>query len=203
MARTCTCDGVCACVITAGDGLLVTGSGTSNDPYVVQSKYEGTVVQGQDTATLNVTVTGSGPASDPYVVSGDVTMPMSALTDVAAQSPADGDTLVWLVDHWESQPPSTVPPGAVSTAQGLSGDGSQSNPLGVRVSGVWGIAPLDQYGSDSTVGTPVYVDSNGEVRAEPRPTTVENSERVAGYEVVVSETDPGNPATDRIWIQPV
>lgn len=203
MARTCNCDGVCSCIITAGDGMQVTGSGTANDPYVVGSKYEGTTLAVEDTATVNMSLSGSGPAGDPYVISADATVPMSGLTDVSAGSPNDGDTLVWLVDHWEAQPPSTVPPGAVSTSQGLSGDGSQSNPLGVRVSGVWGVDPLDQYGSDSTTGTPVYIDSNGEVRAEPRPTTVENSERVAGYEVVVSETDPGNPATDRIWIQPV
>lgn len=203
MARTCTCDGVCSCVITAGDGVQVTGSGTRNDPYTIESLYEGTTITVDDTATLDMTVTGSGPVGDPYVISGDVVMPMSALTDVNSAGANDGDTLIWSVDHWEAQPPSTVPPGAVSTAQGLSGDGSQAAPLGVRVSGSWGVAPLDQYGSDSTVGQPVYIDSAGELRAEPRPDTVPNSERVAGYEVVVSETDPGNPAADRIWIQPV
>lgn len=38
---------------------------------------------------------------------------------------------------------------------------------GSAASGVWGTAPLDKYGSDTLQGRPVYVDANGQLRAEP------------------------------------
>lgn len=38
---------------------------------------------------------------------------------------------------------------------------------GNAASGVWGVAPLDKYGADSLVGRAVYVDSRGQLRAEP------------------------------------
>lgn len=38
-------------------------------------------------------------------------------------------------------------------------------------SGVWGTAPLDKYGSDSTIGTPTYIDSAGKSRIRPMELT--------------------------------
>lgn len=191
MARNCNCDGVCQCRIVSGGGVNIGGSGTSNDPYVISA--DPTVpLDAVDTPTVNMELSGDGTTGDPYVLSSEATVSMGDLTDVTAPGPADGDTLVWSVDHWQPQPPSTVPPGSVSTGTGLAGDGSQANPISVRTSGTWGIPPLDTYGTDDTIGAPTYIDSEGNIRTLPQP-----------YEFVVSETDPGNPATNRIWIQPV
>src|SRR5699024_9736748 len=112
----------------------------------------------------------------PYNLTAEATLALDDLTDVSTANRNDGDTLTWVTDHWEALPPSTVPPGAVSTDQGLSGDGSQSSPLSVRASGTWGVAPLDSYGSDDLTGQPIYIDSEGNLRAEPKRDTVPNSE---------------------------
>jgi hypothetical protein len=55
----------------------------------------------------------------------------------------------------------------VNVSDGIDGVGSIGDPLVLKVSGTWGTAPLDTYGSDSTVGAPVYIDSAGEVRSQP------------------------------------
>lgn len=204
MARNrCTCDGLCSCQIVGGEGIDVTGSGSATDPYRVDSTASGGNLTVQDTGTVDLTLSGDGSRKTPYHLSAQATVALNDLTDVETTGRNDGDTLTWVTDHWEALPPSTVPPGAVSTGQGLSGDGSQANPLNVRASGTWGVAPLDDYGSDSRVGQPVYIDADGNLRAEPKRDTAPNAEKINGYEIVVSETDPGNPASNRIWIQPV
>lgn len=204
MARNCTCDGVCQCAIIGGEGIVVEGSGNATDPYVVALESGGNQIQVDDTPTVDLNLDGDGSTEAPYTLTAEATVAFSDLTDVEVSgTPNDGDTPVWSVDHWEAQPPSTVPPGAVSTGDGLAGDGSAANPLAVRVSGTWGVPPLDGYGADPSVGQPTYLDDNGDIRVEPKREVAPDSERISGYEVVVSETDPGNPAADRIWIQPV
>jgi hypothetical protein len=173
MARTCSCTGVCNCIVLSGDGIEVTGVGTAVDPYVVAAIRD-TVVQGSDTTTVSVQVVGSGIEADPYIVSADATVRMTDLVDVDDPDgpPDDGDVPVWNSDHWEFAPPPTVPPGAVNVGAGLIGDGSSPNPLTVAVSGQWGVAPLDDLGPDSTIGAPIYVDSAGNLRAWAGDATV-------------------------------
>lgn len=166
----CDCSGsTCSCVVIAGSGATVTGAGTVNNPYIVSAGGDiGERIVVSDTATIDMMASGSATVDDPLVISANATVGMDDLTDVEAASPAAGDTITWNGSAWVTGPPAVVPPGAVNVGAGLAGNGSVEDPVRAAVSGVWGTAPLDIYGDDSTVGLAIYVDANGQLRAEPR-----------------------------------
>lgn len=172
MAR-CGCSGSsgCSCVVTGGAGVEVSGSGTGPDPYVIDAT--GTSITGTigvtDTSTVDLTLTGSGSVSDPYNLSADAALEVADLTDVATGAPATGDTLLWDGTQWVYGPPSAGGGGAVvTTTAPISGDGSVASPLGLATSGTWGTAPLNVYGTNTLLGSPIYLDANGQVRSQPR-----------------------------------
>ena len=176
MAR-CSCSGsTCNCLIVAGEGVNVTGSGTPTNPYVVASEVTdfASVFQVNDTVSVNLSMIGRGTVGDPLILSAVASQRLIDLSDVGDEfGPINGDVPVWVgggTGHWEFQPPPTTPPGAVNTGPGLDGDGSIGDVLQVAVSGTWGVGPLSGLGSDSTVGLEVYIDSAGELRARPTAT---------------------------------
>ena len=147
MAR-CRCNaGTCSCTIEGGRGITALGMGTAQDPLILSRD--------------NV------PASD---VDGLTT---DALTDVDATNRQDGYVQAWDAANGKVvyAPPVTAAPGAVATGPGLDGDGSSGDPLVVGVDGSWGAEELSLFGSDDSVGQPLYVDSSGKVRATPEPVT--------------------------------
>lgn len=169
----CGCAGTsgCSCVVTGGNGIAVNGSGTGADPYVVDSI--GTSITGaisvSDTATVDLTLGGSGSLADPYVLSADADLSLSDLQDAPAGTPATGDVMIWNGTDWVFGPPSSGGGGAtVITGNGISGDGSIGAPVVLNPAGTWGTAPLDGFGANTTLGAPVYVDENGQVRSQPR-----------------------------------
>jgi len=171
MAR-CGCSGsTCSCLVTAGSGVAVSGTGTEANPYVIDvvgSDIAGTFAVA-DTSTVDMNLAGSGSTADPYVLSATATLALTALSDITSGDvPASGDVPVWNGSTWDFQPPPTTPPGAVNVGAGLSGDGSAPAPLAVATSGTWGVAPLDSFGSNTLLGAPTYIDSNGQVRTLPR-----------------------------------
>lgn len=130
MAR-CGCSGTtCSCVVI-GEGLVaVSGSGSAANPYRVSVEQAITV---QDTATLDLTVTGSGGAGDPYILSGDVAMDLADLGDVDTAGVA-GEVLALQGDgSFALNPPSTATPGAITTGDGIEGDGSGGDPLTITL----------------------------------------------------------------------
>lgn len=171
MAR-CGCSGsTCSCLIVAGAGTAVSGTGTEGNPYVID--VTGSDIAGTfsvlDTASVDLTLDGSGSTADPYVLSAAATIAMTGLSDVlAGDIPATGDVPVWNGTAWHFAPPPTTPPGAVNTGPGLTGDGSAPDPLTVAASGTWGTAPLDGFGANDLLGAPTYIDSAGQVRTLPR-----------------------------------
>lgn len=69
MAR-CGCAGQsCGCLVISGVGATVSGSGTSQDPYVIS--LQGSRLSVIDTSTINLTLTGTGEATSPYVLRAD------------------------------------------------------------------------------------------------------------------------------------
>lgn len=164
----CDCQGgLCSCVIISGEGAEVTGGGTSTNPYIVS--MAGDLIQRitvVDTDTVDMEANGAGTVSDPLILSSHAKISMDGLTDVTAPAPALGDSLVWDGSQWVSQPPAVVPPGTVNVGPGLIGTGAIETPLAAATSGVWGTPPLT--GDDSTAGLAIYVDVNGQLRAEPR-----------------------------------
>lgn len=173
MAKCCSQD-VCSCLIHSGDGITVTGSGSPTDPYVVTANFPdfSQSLTVTDTNTLNLSLRGSGTPQDPFALQGDVVMALVDLSDVQdIGGPAAGDVPLWVgstaTGHFEFGPPPANPAGSVNVSVGLSGTGAAATPIEVNVSGVWGVAPLDAFGPDSTVGLEVYVDSANKLRARP------------------------------------
>lgn len=71
MARNCGCAGAsCGCLLVAGAGMIITGIGTADDPYVFSTQIAnlGQAIQFQDTTSINFTTTGTGTVGDPMVV---------------------------------------------------------------------------------------------------------------------------------------
>jgi hypothetical protein len=163
----CSCSGTCSCLILAGAGVTVDGSGQANDPYILTVDAIGGVFKVQDTATVDLTASGAGTADDPFTLSAKALVTLVGLVDRdPSRDPQVGDTPIWQSSgNWKFGPPPVAPAGAVNVGDGLGGTGALDDPLVVATSGTWGTAPLD--GLDSTLGQLIYVDVNGQLRAQP------------------------------------
>lgn len=161
MARNCTCNETCNCVIVAGENVQVEGVGTGLNPYTISAEVEPTQILGADTASVDVTIVGAGSAVDPYIVSAVATVALTELTDVEPGAPELGESPTWDGTQWVYATPS-VAPGSVSASDGLTGDGSALDPLRVLVSGEYGTSPIV---GDQDSGALVYLDSAGLLRA--------------------------------------
>lgn len=171
----CCSSSKCSCILQEGTGINITGSGTTNDPYVI----EATLIDLQnflrvaDTPTVNLTLTGSGTEENPLELRAYATMRITDLLDVddPGSGPSVGESLVWVGagadGHWEFDTLPPAPAGAVNAEDGISGDGTIGDPLTIEFSGVWGVGDLAGLGGDSTIGLPIYLDSNGDIRAKP------------------------------------
>lgn len=169
----CGCSGSCDCLIEGGPGITVEGLGTVEQPYEIsaESAMLSQSLHLVDSSTVAWTTTGQGDVGDPLVVEADATLRLTDLTDVQG-APASGQVPVWQNNHWEFMAPPVVPPGAVNVSHGIGGVGSAAQPLALATPLDFGVAEaghqgLEHYGTDSTFGQPVYVDSNGKVRAAP------------------------------------
>jgi hypothetical protein len=180
MAKGCCDQTTCSCLIVGGDGIAVSGSGTLTNPYVITADLPDFAqsLTVRDTTSVNLTLTGSGQVEDPFVLQANATLRLTALADVddPEGGPDVGDVPVWVGvgadGHWEFDIPPVAPAGAVNATGGIAGIGSVGSPLLVKVSGVWGVAPLNTLGSDPDIGLEIYLDSSGELRARPGVGTV-------------------------------
>lgn len=171
MAR-CSCNGSqCNCLVISGEGTIVTGSGHPSDPYVITNTGIRDALKVTDTQTVDLAINGAGVQNDPYLLSAVAKLRLlHDMVDMGVGQTADpGDTIIVQVDGtWHLGPPPVTPAGAVNTRGGIQGDGTFTAPIEVAVSGTWGLPPLDGLGADSTIGTVIYVDSAGQVRAAPQ-----------------------------------
>jgi len=130
----------CACKINAGEGIGISGSGSTQDPFVVTSEREFTVA---DNSVFNLTITGQGTAADPWVMTVQyaATAKLDDIPDVNAPTPPNGYVLTWQTSSstWIASPPTTAPTGAVSHDNSLQGDGSVGAPLNVKTDTARGI----------------------------------------------------------------
>lgn len=223
-------DAGCSCVIKAGSGVSVSGSGSSSNPFVIDAEnalFDSFSVR--DTDSVNLTLTGLGTPDNRFVLSADATLKLTALADVndPQGGPAVGDVPVWVgagaAGHWEFQPPPAVPAGSVNVGPGIQGTGAAGSPISVKVIGTSSGGP--------TTGLEVYVDSAGNLRALPptaqsvdwstitnKPATFPPSAHthnytdilnrssildvggVGGHQFYIQTADPGAVADGSVWI---
>lgn len=152
----CNC-GSSSMIVVGGDGILITGSGSSLDPTVVAIQESLIYLQASDTATVDLSVVGAGTKADPFLLSAAASLGTIDLKDVDPGGiPTLGDTLVWDGTKFIFDAPPSVPPGAVNTGAGVAGDGSIGNPIRL---------PLSELAETSASGLGIYVDSLGKIRA--------------------------------------
>lgn len=180
MAR-CKCrSDLCGCDIRPGHGIVLTGAGTSSSPlYIAALPTEVTV---KDTPSLDLTVEGTGEQGKPFVISGVSTPSFAELRDVNHSGVYPADKVVGVTSNGDLAfvDPTSVNPGAISTAAGVVGDGTVSAPIEIAQSGVWGDGPLSGWGGSDTRGSAVYVDSAGKVRTQPFPKTYRQLRSLVG-----------------------
>ena len=210
MAR-CSCSGSttgCSCRLTPGDGILIAGSGTASDPFVITSENNSfaSAFVAVDTPTVDLNLVGSGTASDPFVLSANSSIGMTQLKDWDDPSgPAVGDVPVFNGSKWEAAPPPTVPPGFVNANTGITGDGTLATPLKVAVVG----------GSTSTSGLASYIDSAGKLRViapvttapawgdiTGKPSSYPDAAKILGHAIYVQTTAPtSGMVVDDLWVK--
>jgi hypothetical protein len=124
----CGASGTCACRIEDGRMIEVLGSGTAQEPWVVNSLVS---LSTEPTKTFNIGLFGSGDLDSPWMlrVAYADTAELTDLPDVEADAPLNGQVLTWNTDHWEPAPGVVAAPGAILHGTGLSGDGSAAAPL--------------------------------------------------------------------------
>lgn len=177
MSKCCGQNG-CSCVIEAGLGIAITGSGSVSDPFHISA---GTEIDGGDNAVFDVTVAGVGTPVSPWVVSVAyaTTAKLDDIPDVYAPTPTNGQVLKFntSLNRWEAGPPAVVAPGLMLTDESLSGDGSAGAPLQVREATGRGLATsaaglgLD----DATINETVQHFADDAARAATTPAPVLNS----------------------------
>ena len=166
------CGGASSVVITGGDDVIVTGSGTINDPYVISGNIE-VVLQAKDTTTVTLDLTGTGNPNDPFILSAIATLKVNDLIDVVDPTPAVlNDTLLFDGTNWTYGPAASVPAGSIHTGAGLTGDGTIALPLKVRVSNTV---------ESSVSGLYTYIDAAGELRVQV-PSVVRKANILALWE---------------------
>ena len=132
MAR-CVGSTICNCAVVGGEGITVTGAGTPQRPYVIDSQTKGGFAT-RDTATIRWgAITGSGTSDDPYILSANAQLATTDLTNVSNAQPQNGQVLAWNGAEWAPAPPSVAPVGAVHTDNCIEGDGSSGNPVRLQL----------------------------------------------------------------------
>lgn len=132
MPRCCG-GATCSCLIQNGQGIVVAGSGTAQDPYVITADFDFSVL---DNTTFNLSLGGTGTVADPYVLAVGYasTAKLGDIPNVNTPAPANGQVLGWdsATNKWTARNPTTAASGSVLHDTSLTGDGSAGTPLAAR-----------------------------------------------------------------------
>jgi hypothetical protein len=138
MARCC--GGGCACKVSAGPRILVTGIGSANDPFVIGADVDLTVL---DSDVIDLSITGGGTTLDPWVLTAGFasSAQLGDIPDVEVVGATNGQVLGWnsSLNKWTPRAPTTAAAGAVQHDVSLIGDGSAGSPLQVNEDSLGGL----------------------------------------------------------------
>ena len=136
MPSCCGSGATCACKVSPGEGIDVTGTGSANDPFVVTADVNLIV---DDNPRFNLTLTGG--AGSPGATRGTLDgrrlrgnlAKLDDVPDVNAPNPANGQVLGFdtSTSTWTPRAPTTAAAGSVLHGPALTGDGSAGTPLAV------------------------------------------------------------------------
>lgn len=150
---SCGCDSAmgCTCQLKAGAGISITGIGTGGDPFTISNtrpqltvadtpsldlNVANGVISGQariaplltvaDTDTVDMSLSGGGTEASPLSLS-------AVIKGLILTGGVTGNVLTQKPDGtWGPGPMTTAPIGAISTANGVRGDGSGANPVRIN-----------------------------------------------------------------------
>jgi hypothetical protein len=132
MAKGCCGGSGCACKISGSGKVSVSGSGSADDPFVIDTDIS---IVGGHNQTFDTTIAGNGNNDDPWIISTTFapTARLDDLPDVNTPVPTNGYVLAWsaATQKWVPQAPTTAAAGAVTHDNSMSGDGSVGLPLAV------------------------------------------------------------------------
>lgn len=182
------CGGGVATKINQGTKITVSGSGTSQDPYVISADVGLAVT---DNSTFDLSLTGSGTVLAPWnlQVAFASTAKLDDLPDVNAAAPTNTQVLSWdsATSKWIPRAPTTAASGSISHGNGLTGDGSGGSPLNlVTDPNRFGVVNLAGWGlSDAGLNSLVRRFTDATARAASATTPVLNS-------VTMLDSTPGH-----------
>ncbi len=116
MARCCGGSGTCACKVQEGRHVSVTGTGTSQDPFVIAAQ---THIDVLDTDQFNLAIYGEGTLASPWVLAVNYAngASLNGVPDVAADGVTNGQVLSWdaVNSRWIPTAPLTAGTPGVTT----------------------------------------------------------------------------------------
>ena len=138
MAR-CRCENTsCPCQLVAGSGTKITGSGATDDPFIISVPLASTTLAFTDSGDIDFTVSGTGTPTDPL-------MDTAVSKCISCAGGAPGDVLTKQADGSYLPMPVSAPAGAVFADQvEIVGQGTSGSPFT--------LAPIDSYGALKALG---------------------------------------------------
>jgi len=131
MARCCG-GATCGCLIQGANHVLITGIGTSQDPFVVSGDVD---LEVADNSVFNLSLGGTGTVASPWTlqVGFATTAKLDDLPDVNAPAPTNTQVLGWdsATSKWTPRAPTTAASGSVQHDTSMTGDGSGGSPLAI------------------------------------------------------------------------